>query len=107
MNTTKTSLDNTYWFDNGRLQSMHDQLLKLIPDEGDFPSDQPKANRLLKALRLYYDIYNNGGCNCAREIRSFFGASANAACNDDADAIAKIEKVMDKAILDAFHEANL
>jgi hypothetical protein len=52
---------NTYWNNNGIFQKEYDFLSKLIPDnrtDGTFDLDMIHA-----VSRIYYDLYNNGGCN--------------------------------------------
>jgi hypothetical protein len=52
----------TYWAKKGRHQKIYDRLYaKLVPDSGEAGSD---AGELLRTVsNVYYDIYNNGGCN--------------------------------------------
>jgi hypothetical protein len=65
----------SFWNTNSQLQAVADQLHKLVPMEGSVAN--PKKNRALekfrKASNVYYDLYNNGLCNRAREFRSVFG----------------------------------
>lgn len=57
-----TTKMKSYWSKNGRHQKTYDRLYaKLVPDLGEAGSD---AGELLRTVsNVYYDIYNNGGCN--------------------------------------------
>lgn len=52
----------SYWSRKGRHQKRYDRLYaKLVPDSGEAGSD---AGELIRTVsNVYYDIYNNGGCN--------------------------------------------
>lgn len=52
----------SYWNHKGRHQKLYDRLYaKLVPDSDGAGSD---AGELLRTVsNVYYDIYNNGGCN--------------------------------------------
>lgn len=52
---------NSYWFDNGKHQDTADQLYRLKPDWG--MTENKYMNLFLCASNVYYDVYNNGGCN--------------------------------------------
>lgn len=52
---------NTYWNDNGKYQEERSELNKLIPDYGY--TSNAYLNLYLITLNVYYDVYNNGGCN--------------------------------------------
>lgn len=69
----------TYWNSKGFYQVYLQKLQDLIPAEGAVVN--PRKNRALEKLRkaqnCYYDLYNNGLCNRAREFTSVFGFSAN------------------------------
>lgn len=55
-------MKNTYWADNGKHQSLYDELHKtLVPDEGEAGTTEGEFLRIMS--NVYYDIYNNGGCN--------------------------------------------
>ena len=66
---------NTYWAHNGRYQKFVPQLEALVPYEGSV--EKPHKNKMLekfrKASNCYYDLYNNGLCNRAREFARIFG----------------------------------
>ena len=51
----------TYWNSNGKYQKFVDEKLKTIPDM--YFTDYEYMNLFIEINNLYYDIYNNGGCN--------------------------------------------
>lgn len=52
----------TYWQNNGKHQAAYDELFaKLVPDQGKAETAHGEVLRL--ASNLYYELYNNGGCN--------------------------------------------
>lgn len=51
----------TYWNDNGKYQEWVDKTSKTIPDM--YFTDNEYMNTFIEMSNLYYDIYNNGGCN--------------------------------------------
>jgi len=55
-------MKNTYWNNNGRYTALYEELsTKLVPEEGRAPTVH---GELLSAMgRVYYDWFNNGGCN--------------------------------------------
>lgn len=99
--------EHTYWNNQGLLQNLSEKLDARRGDE----NKGPKAKRLDRLSILYYDLYNNGGCNYGKEIASSFGSGLKI-FNDDrnkihpsrAAFIAHVDRVMDKAILEAYHE---
>ena len=66
---------STYWESKGLYQAEADALQKLLPPFGEVP-DNKMANKYLerfrKAVNCYYDLYNNGLCNRAREFSTVF-----------------------------------
>ena len=64
-----------YWNEQGTYQTIAEALQKLIPAIGDVP-DGKTTNKCLerfrKAQNCYYDLYNNGLCNRAREFSTLF-----------------------------------
>ena len=59
---TKTKKAKTYWEGNGRYESVYQNLMaNLVPEEGRAPT--PHGALLSAISRVYYDWYNNGGCN--------------------------------------------
>jgi len=68
-------MDKTYWTGQGRYQAQADALEKLLPIFGEV-EDGKGANKHLetfrRAVNCYYDVYNNGLCNRAREFSTLF-----------------------------------
>jgi len=68
-------MDKTYWNGTGRYQQQADILEALIPASGPV-YDAEGANKHLEAFRCavncYYDLYNNGLYNRAREFSKVF-----------------------------------
>jgi hypothetical protein len=64
-----------YWNEQGTYQTIAEALQKLIPAIGDVP-DGKTTNKALERFRraqnCYYDLYNNGLCNRAREFSTLF-----------------------------------
>ncbi|HDR7922350.1 hypothetical protein J0794_27180 [Bacillus paranthracis] len=56
-------MENTYWNRNGKYQKELDKLDGLMPNIG-MTSNQ-YMNLFITASSVYYDVYNNGGCNLA------------------------------------------
>jgi hypothetical protein len=71
----KNNYKLSYWCNNGRFQTVGDTIKKFIPVSGPCGKNQPKLEALRKAINCYYDLFNNGLCNRAREFRSVFGFS--------------------------------
>jgi hypothetical protein len=65
----------TYWESKGQYQNLVEQLTKRLPAFGSVP-DAKTTNKHLekfrKAQNCYYDLYNNGLCNKAREFSTVF-----------------------------------
>lgn len=54
--------ENTYWNKKGKHQAEWDKLYSdLVPNQGYASTEQGELLRTLS--NVYYDIYNNGGCN--------------------------------------------
>jgi hypothetical protein len=69
----------TYWNSNGRFQAAADALQALIPSEGSVADTRKNAKleRFRKAVNCYYDLYNNGLCNRAREFHTVFKVASS------------------------------
>lgn len=53
---------NTYWEQKGKYQELYERLHKeLVPDSG--VSDTTAGEIIRTGGNVYYDLYNNGGCN--------------------------------------------
>lgn len=51
-----------YWTHSGTYDALCESLCEqLVPPEGDAPTDVGQMLRWMS--KIYYDIYNNGGCN--------------------------------------------
>lgn len=99
-----------YWNGDGNYQTLAEQLQKLVPGVGRVQN--PEQNPALEKFRLYanayYDIFNNGGCNYAKDIYRWFPGAMSLAKRDRWDAILPItEPRMDKIILAAAKEQGL
>lgn len=55
-------MSGRYWEHKGKHQDLYNALFaKLVPQEG--PAETPDGELLRAVSELYYDAYNNGGCN--------------------------------------------
>lgn len=101
---------NTYWGSKGKFQAFADHLIKLIPAEGEVPNKKvfPALEKFRKASNCYYDLYNNGLYNRAREFRHAFGfASSNYKYGFgqfSSTMYELVEAKMDRIVLDAMDE---
>ena len=105
-------MTNTYWNSNGTYQNLAEQLRPLVPVMGEVKGKQNKAlDKFRKASNAYYDIFNNGGCNRAAEIRGIFKfgmTSMRLGKRFDWNAIhEKVEPIMDQIILAAAAEQGI
>ena len=93
----------TYWNGTGRYQEQADLLETLIPASGPV-YDAEGANKHLDAFRravnCYYDLYNNGLFNRAREFKALFKMSGTSASADPE----RVEDKMTQFILAAMQE---
>lgn len=99
----------TYWANKGRYQDLANALNRLVPVEGEIKGKDNKAlEKFRRASNAYYDIFNNGGCNRAAQIRAIFGFGISRYRYNhrfDWDGIHKqTEPVMDQIILAAAAE---
>ena len=53
--------EGSYWSEEGMYQEEYDLIQKLIPSEGHAQNNQVDLVRM--ASNIYYDVFNNGGCN--------------------------------------------
>ena len=109
-------LDRIYWNGNGKHQRYLTELYALIPQSGAVTD--PAKNKALEKFRVasnvYYDFYNNGLCNRAKQFRGAFGFAcgnyryATRYGADYHDSIcAPMELAMDLIILKAAEEQGL
>lgn len=101
-----------YWNSRGRYQRKADKLYALIPAKGEVPNPRknPALEKFRKASNAYYDLYNNGLWNRAKEFRSVFGFGGTFIAKSrftDADAIARLDAAMDEIILAAAKEQGI
>jgi len=54
-------VENTYWNENGKHQAFLDQASEKMPSIGY--TGNPYMNMFIAMSHIYYDAYNNGGCN--------------------------------------------
>ena len=106
----------TYWNEQGTYQTIAEALQGLIPAIGEVPEGKTtnKAlERFRRAQNCYYDLYNNGLCNRAREFSILFrivGVSREIKQNYRYNFLVSsltegaIENKMDGFILDAYRE---
>lgn len=106
-------MPNTYWSNNGKYQAVADQLQKLIPCEGSVPAARGKNAKLeqfRKAVNCYYDLYNNGLGNRAREFSFVFFPATRHKLGGGwyTDYLyTRVEELMDKFILAAATEQGI
>ena len=66
---------STYWNNKGLYQAKSDKLERLVPAHGacdDAKGSNKHLDRFRRAMNCYYDLYNNGLCNRAREFSILF-----------------------------------
>ena len=109
----------TYWESKGRYQAKADALRERVPVFGSATNAKTSNKHLekfRKASNCYYDLYNNGLCNLAREFSTVFripGVPREIKQNYGRyDMISKatadaIEAKMDKIILAAAKEQGI
>ena len=105
-------MENTYWNRKGTHQNLVKQLNELVPAMGEIQGKQNKAlEKFRKASNAYYDIFNNGGCNRAAEIRGIFKfgmTTMRTGKTFNWNAIhERVEPIMDKIILAAAAEQDV
>ena len=106
----------TYWNEQGTYQTIAEALQGLIPAIGEVPevkTTNKALERFRKAQNCYYDLYNNGLCNRAREFSTVFRIAGVpreikqnygynylvSSATEDA-----IDKRMDELIMNAYRE---
>lgn len=67
---TEDKLENTYWNNKGKYQKQADILQEFVPEQGSSEYTDIELFRI--ASNVYYDIYNNGGCNLDRSRKGEF-----------------------------------
>jgi len=106
----------TYWEEKGIYQTLAEELQALLPTFGEVDKGKTtnKAlERFRKAQNCYYDLYNNGLCNRAREFSTVFrisGVSREIRQNYGYNYLVSsateeaIDKKMDELIMNAYAE---
>ncbi len=113
--TGSAAMEKSYWGSNGKHQDLHDKLRPLIPNSGSV--ENPNVNKALekfrKASNCYYDLYNNGLCNRAREFAGIFKIASSRYPHpvlrySFSDRLYElVEEKMDEIILEAAKEQNI
>tara|TARA_Y100001973_G_C5165626_1_gene315970 strand:- start:62 stop:532 length:471 start_codon:yes stop_codon:yes gene_type:complete len=61
--------NRTFWAGTSPMQDKYDTLWRLVPSEGEVILKNKQLQKAVEAYRnitrIYYDVYNNGGCNVA------------------------------------------
>lgn len=72
-------MEHTYWNRDGKYQILASALEKLVPASGsvEYPEANPKLEKFRKASNCYYDLYNNGLYNRAKEFYHVFGIASS------------------------------
>jgi len=69
-----------YWNIQGQHQDLYNKYWEtLVPDSGE--ADTPEGEALRAITRIYYDVYNNGGCNII-ESEEVYDDDGNYECDD-------------------------
>jgi hypothetical protein len=69
-----------YWNEQGRYQQEYNAYWKaLVPNTGEAATTEGEALRAIS--RIYYDIYNNGGCNIL-ESEEVYDDDGNYECDE-------------------------
>jgi hypothetical protein len=66
---------STYWNNEGAYQAIAEELQALLPSSGEVlegKTTNKALERFRRAQNCYYDLYNNGLCNRAREFSTLF-----------------------------------
>ena len=58
-----------FWAGKSPMQEQYDTLWRLVPAQGEVILENKELQKSVEAFRnitrIYYDVYNNGGCNVA------------------------------------------
>jgi hypothetical protein len=102
-------MDKIYWNNKGKYTSLADKLDKLIPPRGKVTN--PKVNKALEKFRIasncYYDLFNNGLMNRAKEFRRIFGFGGTWIAKKGFPYYEPLEIKMDEIILAAAKEQGI
>lgn len=103
----------TYWNNNGKHQQAVEVLNKLVPDFGSVvnPAKNKALEKFRKASGVYYDIYNNGLCNRAKQFKVFNIGPLNSVADRKGmyhkffgNGLLKVEQAMDTIVAEAYRE---
>jgi hypothetical protein len=98
-----------YWENKGKYQDLYNLLTKQIPVTGECPKNRPALEKLRKAANCYYDLYNNGLSNRAREFYKVFGFSGKPIVNLGPNSSVlqdQLDAKFDEIVLEAACEAK-
>jgi hypothetical protein len=108
-------MEQRYWVSNGKHEALAATLREMIPASGSVL--RPRKNKALekfrKACNCYYDLYNNGLINRAREFAGVFGIASSQYKYTiryptfDSRLYTRVEAKMDEIVLDAALEQGL
>lgn len=107
--------DLIYWNGRGEHQELAEKLEAMIPASGSVvdPTKNPALEKFRKASNCYYDLYNNGLCNCAKAFAKVFGIASSRYRHMwdhwkfTQDLYDKTEEVMSEIVLAAAKEQGL
>ena len=102
-------MDKTYWNGKGKYQKLYAILVAKIPVSGSVanPEQNPALEKLRIASNCYYDLYNNGLCNRAKEFRKVFGFGGTKIVKAGLPYSAELETKVDSIVLDAAKEQKI
>lgn len=101
--------EKRYWDGSGKYQALADRLHERIPSEGSVADadKNPHLERFRIATNCYYDLFNNGLGNRAREFRKVFGFAGTWIAKAGFPYHAPLEQKMDEFILAAAKEQGI
>ncbi len=68
-------MTKTYWTHTGKYQTTMDKLWALIPVYGDVKDKGKQLEKYRQAMRVYYDLHNNGLTNRFAQVRTVLGVT--------------------------------
>ena len=99
-------MKQTYWNHKGTYQKVAEKLDLLIPREGEVanPKQNPCLEKYRQACQCYYDLFNNGLCNRAKQFRQVFGFAGTWIARENYPYCERLEQGLDLIILKAAAE---
>lgn len=97
-------MSKTYWNSQGEHQGLADALDHLVPHHGEVDGAYPMLERFRRARNCYYDLYNNGLCNRAKEFAGLFKIRKSDALTFGSLHGNRVEAAMDRFVLEAAAE---